>query len=103
VRRDPTAKLVRYLACAGHVAVLLMPIQAVGQQPNFQIKADDACERIPLPVKRLLTSIASCRLINAADLPQEHHCTIICNVTIASDSLKGRLGLSEDNLLRLHS
>ena len=33
-------KLVRYLACAGHVAVLLMPIQAAGQQPNFQIKAD---------------------------------------------------------------
>ena len=35
------------------------------------------CERIPLPVKRLPTSIASCRLINAADLPQEHNCTII--------------------------
>jgi hypothetical protein len=32
--------MVRYLACAGHVAVLLMPIQAAGQQPNFQIKAD---------------------------------------------------------------
>jgi hypothetical protein len=40
VRRDPTPKLVRYLAYAGHVAVLLMPIQAAGQQPNFQIKAD---------------------------------------------------------------
>jgi hypothetical protein len=40
VRRDPTPKMVRYLACAGHVAVLLMPIQAAAQQPNFQIKAD---------------------------------------------------------------
>jgi hypothetical protein len=40
VGRDPIPKLVRYLACAGHVAVLLMPIQAAGQQPNFQIKAD---------------------------------------------------------------
>ena len=40
MRRDPTPKMVRYLACAGYVAVLLMPIQAAGQQPNFQIKAD---------------------------------------------------------------
>jgi hypothetical protein len=40
VRRDPTLKVVRYLVCAGHVAVLLMPIRAAAQQPNFQIKAD---------------------------------------------------------------
>jgi hypothetical protein len=40
VRRDPTPKLVRYLSFGGYVAMLLMPIQAAGQQPNFQIKAD---------------------------------------------------------------
>ena len=40
VRRELTPKLIRYLACAGHVAVLLMPIQAAGQQPNFEINAD---------------------------------------------------------------
>ena len=40
MRRDPTPKLVRYLSFGGYVAMLLMPIQAAGQQPNFQIKAD---------------------------------------------------------------
>jgi hypothetical protein len=40
VRREPTPKLVRYLACAGHAAVLLMPIQAVAQQPTFEVSAD---------------------------------------------------------------
>lgn len=35
-----TPRLVRYLACAGHAAVLLMPLQAAAQQPKFQIKAD---------------------------------------------------------------
>ena len=40
VRCEPTPKLVRYLACAGHAAVLLMPIQAPAQQPKFEIKAD---------------------------------------------------------------
>jgi hypothetical protein len=40
VRREFTPKLVRYLAHASQVAVLLMPIQAAGQQPNFAINAD---------------------------------------------------------------
>ena len=40
MRRDPTPKLVRYLSFGGYVAMLLMPIQAAGQQPNFQIKPD---------------------------------------------------------------
>jgi hypothetical protein len=40
VRRELTPKLVRYLTYAGHAAVLLMPIQATAQQPNFEIKAD---------------------------------------------------------------
>ena len=35
-----TPRLVRYLACAGHAAVLLMPLQAAAQQPKLQIKAD---------------------------------------------------------------
>lgn len=35
-----TPRLVRYLACAGHAAVPLMPLQAAAQQPKFQIKAD---------------------------------------------------------------
>jgi hypothetical protein len=40
MRRELAPKLVRYLAYAAHAAVLLMPIQAAGQQPNFEIKAD---------------------------------------------------------------
>ena len=38
--REPTPKLVRYLACTGQAAVLLIPLQATGQQANFEIKAD---------------------------------------------------------------
>ena len=82
--RDPIPKLVRYLACAGHVAVLLMPIQAAGQQPNFQIKPDVRVREDSFACKEIY-SIACCRLINAADLPQEHNCTIICNATVAWD------------------
>ena len=40
VRCEPTPKLVRYLACTGQAAVLLIPLQATGQQANFEIKAD---------------------------------------------------------------
>jgi hypothetical protein len=62
-----------------------MARQVRGRSPPKYAKLQQtyASERIPLPVKRPPTSIASCRLINAADLPQEHNCTIICNVTIA--------------------
>jgi hypothetical protein len=40
VRREPTPKLIRYLACTCHAVVLLMPLQAAGEQANFEIKAD---------------------------------------------------------------
>jgi hypothetical protein len=40
VLREPTPNLVRYLACTGQAAVLLIPLQATGQQANFEIKAD---------------------------------------------------------------
>jgi hypothetical protein len=40
VLREPTPKLVRYRACTGQAAVLLIPLQATGQQANFEIKAD---------------------------------------------------------------
>jgi hypothetical protein len=33
-------KLVRYLTCTGQAAVLLIPLQATGQQANFEIKTD---------------------------------------------------------------
>ena len=86
MRRDPTPKLVRYLSFGGYVAMLLMPIQAAGQQPNFQIKPDVRVREDSFACKEIY-SIACCRLINAADLPQEHIC--MYNVIIASDSLKG--------------
>jgi hypothetical protein len=89
VRRDPTPKLVRYLSFGGYVAMLLMPIQAAGQQPNFQIKADVrvredsfACKEIS-DLDRLLQINQRGGFTSGTQLYvylQRHNCT---------DSLKG--------------
>ena len=75
MRRELTPKLVRYLTYAGYAAVLLMPIQATAQQPNFEIKAD----------VHVRADSFACKEISdlAADSPQELNCTTICRDTIA--------------------
>ena len=64
VRCEPTPKLVRYLACAGHAAVLLMPIQAAAQQPKFEIKAD----------VRVREDSFACKETSDLDLPGSKEC-----------------------------
>jgi hypothetical protein len=86
VLREPTPKLLRYLACTGQAAVLLIPLQATGQQANFEIKANVRVREDSFACKEISElDRLSCRLINAANLPQECNCTNICKVTNASD------------------
>jgi hypothetical protein len=71
VLREPTPKLVRYLACTGQAAVLLIPLQATGQQANFEIKADVRVREDSFACKEISELYGSKVLINACK-PHQH-------------------------------
>ena len=85
IRRRWSDKLVRYLACTGQAAVLLIPLQATGQQANLEIKADVRVREDSFACKEISELDRLLQINQRGGFTSGPNCTIICNATVAWD------------------